>query len=390
MWGRAGAAEHAAALKQRSRKVVTLALRHFPADPKVGPGRYLVQLSRLALIGGGACAAVALAPRAATVAGDRLRIVILAAAVVLLAIGVGLPAWDHEILGSGAYLYARSTPEHELDAVLRAGTIKYYRDGAAATVSVRQLAGSLSVAIDGKINGSNGADMLTQRLRGMLPALLHGHPGDACIIGLGTGVTAASLLATGQGPACRYRRDFSRSLAGIRFLFERKRRCSEAASGAIDRGRRPVASVVDQSAIRRPHLRTLQSLDGGVAALFTREFFEAARARLKSDGIFCQWVHTYDIRAIDLQSIVHTFATVFPQATVWRVDDGDLLMIGGTGPSVESRLANVREHWRVGSVPAALSDVGIHDPAAPFELLSLYAGGPMGTRALWGWRANSD
>ena len=33
----------------------------------------------------------------------------------------------------------------------------------------------------------------------------------------------------------------------------------------------------------------------GVAALFTREFFEAARARLRSGGVFCQWAHTYEI-----------------------------------------------------------------------------------------------
>ena len=78
-----------------------------------------------------------------------------------------------------------------------------------------------------------------------------------------------------------------------------------------------------------------------------------------------------------MQSVVHTFATVFPQATMWQVDDGDLLLIGGNGASIQSRLTNISNHWRVGSVPATLSDVEIHDPAVPFELLSLYAGGPM-------------
>ena len=35
----------------------------------------------------------------------------------------------------------------------------------------------------------------------------------------------------------------------------------------------------------------------GVAALFTREFFEAARDRLRPGGVLCQWAHTYDISA---------------------------------------------------------------------------------------------
>ena len=50
----------------------------------------------------------------------------------------------------------------------------------------------------------------------------------------------------------------------------------------------------------------------GVAALFTREFFEAARARLAEHGVICQWVNTYDISQKDLASIVATFHGVFP------------------------------------------------------------------------------
>ena len=33
----------------------------------------------------------------------------------------------------------------------------------------------------------------------------------------------------------------------------------------------------------------------GVAALFTREFFEGARARLAPGGILCQWANAYNI-----------------------------------------------------------------------------------------------
>src|SRR5438445_3232597 len=66
----------------------------------------------------------------------------------------------------------------------------------------------------------------------------------------------------------------------------------------------------------------------GVASLFTREFFEAARARLEPDGLLCQWAHTYDISAEDLKSIARTFASVFHGGTMWLVGEGDLLFIG--------------------------------------------------------------
>jgi len=114
----------------------------------------------------------------------------------------------------------------------------------------------------------------------------------------------------------------------------------------------------------------------GVAALFTREFFEAARTRLKPDGVLCQWAHTYDMSDSDLRSIVRTFASVFPESTMWRVGDGDLLLIGTTGPDIESRLANIAERCRRPSIAAVLADVAVEPAAAAFVLLSLFAGGP--------------
>ncbi len=80
----------------------------------------------------------------------------------------------------------------------------------------------------------------------------------------------------------------------------------------------------------------------GVASLFTREFFEAARARLKPDGLLCQWAHTYDISPGDLQSIVRTFGSVFPQGTLWMVGGGDLLLIGARDGDILPRLDDGR------------------------------------------------
>ena len=86
-----------------------------------------------------------------------------------------LPPWDRELLASGAYKYAPYLGADDLETVLRAGTLEYYKEGAAATVSVRRLTGTTSLAIDGKVDASNAGDMLTQRLLGLLPVLLHGN-----------------------------------------------------------------------------------------------------------------------------------------------------------------------------------------------------------------------
>src|SRR4029434_1862026 len=108
-----------------------------------------------------------------------------------------LPPWDRELLASGAYKYAPYVGAGDLETVLRAGQLEYYKEGAAGTVSARRLTGTLSLAIDGKVDASNAGDMLTQRLLGLLPVLLHGHAQDIAVIGLGSGVTVAAALATG-------------------------------------------------------------------------------------------------------------------------------------------------------------------------------------------------
>src|SRR5205807_4444497 len=108
-----------------------------------------------------------------------------------------MPKWDRELLASGAYKYAPYMQTGDFDTALRAGRLEYYEDGAAATVSVRELAGTRSMSIDGKVDASDAGDMLTQRLLGLLPVLLHREPREICVIGLGSGVTLNAALSTG-------------------------------------------------------------------------------------------------------------------------------------------------------------------------------------------------
>jgi spermidine synthase len=290
------------------------------------------------------------------------------------------PSWDRDVLASGAYKYAPYLETSVFESVLRAGTLEYYKEGAAGTVTVRRLAGTLSLAIDGKIDASNGGDMLTQRLLGLLPVLLHGKATDVCVIGLGSGVTSGAVLAPGT-----VRRadvvEISPEVVEASHLFDRE-------NGSV-LSRPEVRLIVGDG---RSHLKfTPRRYDvivsepsnpwmAGVAALFTREFFEAARSRLKPGGLLCQWAHTYDISNADLRSIVRTFESVFPQGTMWMVGEGDLLLIGGADDAAPPALDGLAERWRLGTVPAALEDVGVGGSGTPFALLSLFAGGPREVR----------
>ncbi len=262
-----------------------------------------------------------------------------------------------------------------------------YKEGAAGTVSVKRMGGTRSLAIDGKVDASNGADMLTQRLLGLLPTLVHSGPRDALVIGLGSGVTADAVMVSGT-----VRRmdivEISPEVVEAASLFDEENRRVLRSPGVrllIGDGRTHL-----QLTPRRYDVIVSEPSNpwmAGVAALFTREFFEAVRRRLNPDGVFCQWTHTYEIDASDLRSIVRTFASVFPQGTMWLVGDGDLLLIGTQGNSIEQQLAGIAERAKSGSVAALLAETGVPRQSVPFFLFSLYAGGP-GDLASYGGSAD--
>ena len=343
--------------------------------PWLGLQATFLLISRLLLGAGIVIATVGAPPSTKQRRGRRLLVPLLAGGVAAV-VTLTIPRWDPDVVTSGAYKYARQMSVADWESTLGAGRLEFYKEGAAGTVSVRRVAGSLSLAIDGKVDASNAGDMLTQRLLGLLPVLLHPAPRDALVIGLGSGVTADAVLASGEVQ----RLDVVEISAEV-----------AAASRFFDRENH---DVLKKPAVRlligdgRSHLRLSDAQYdvivsepsnpwmAGIAALFTREFFEAARTRLRSGGIFCQWAHTYEIAEEDLRSIVRTFASVFPEGTMWLVGEGDLLLIGSAAANMEERLAGVADRSRAGAVRALLADAGVAPASAPFVLLSLYAGGP--------------
>ena len=166
----------------------------FVLIPHLGLQSSFVEISRVGAIGGIGVTALALLQHTRR----RALIGTFALAAAVTAVFGTLPDWDRQLLASGAYKYSRNLDSQTLDAILRAGKLEYYREGAAGTVSVRRMGGSRALAIDGKVDASNAGDMLTQRLLGLLPVLLHDRPVDALVIGLGSGVTADAVLASGE------------------------------------------------------------------------------------------------------------------------------------------------------------------------------------------------
>jgi spermidine synthase len=315
----------------------------------------------------GVGAAAALIVLFAGGASGRGRVAAGAIAGLVLALPFALPEWDRLLLSSGGYKYAAILRAPDLRSGLTAGELLYYGEGATGTVAVRKAGGTLSLAIDGKVDASNAGDMLTQRLLAHVPLLLHRDPKRVAILGLGSGVTLGAALTHPIDRADVL--EISPEVVTAARFFD-----AENHQATTD----PRARVIVGDG--RTHLLlTREKYDvivsepsnpwmAGIASLFTREFFEAARDRLEPGGVLCQWAHTYDISTEDLQSIVATFLSVFPNGTLWLVGDGDVLLVGGSEP-LDSQMAAMNERWQRPGVRADLAAVGALEP---FHILSLF------------------
>ena len=88
----------------------------------------------------------------------------------------------------------------------------------------------------------------------------------------------------------------------------------------------------------------------GVSPLFTVEFFELVRTRLTAGGLFCQWIHLYNLAEEDLRTVVGGFTDVFPETALFVLHDGDALLIGSPGafpaapqPVIEERIVRLAD-----------------------------------------------
>jgi spermidine synthase len=269
------------------------------------------------------------------------RIVGMAVAVCMALGALALPRWNLTSFSIG--FFRISMARDYIDMVERRHQRKkwqtpklvYYKDGIATTVSVDQWGKVFSMKNNGKVDASNDADMPTQISVGLLPLLLYDndHPPKVGLIGYGSGVTAGAVT---QYPI--------ESLEVV----ELEPAIYEAAHFFDDVNHRPtenpkVRAIVGDGRNFLSQRRDLYDVIisqpsnpwiTGVSNLFTREYFQSVKARLRQDGIFCQWAQLYEMAPWNIKAIYRTLANEFPYVMVFAAEDlsSDTILIASRKP----------------------------------------------------------
>lgn len=262
---------------------------------------------------------------------------------------VSMPSWNRMLLSYGRYKDFRTIEGDILrsswwEALWRGNSILmryergrellFYGDGAGGFTSVERLTdnmgrGRLTLLNSGKPDASSHGDRSTQTLLAHLPLLFHPDPKRVMILGLASGMTAGEALLY---PVER--------VDALEITDQVVKACKLFSAWNNDCLENPRLNVLIQDG--RNHLAlTTERYDvivsepsnpwmAGLANLYSREFFENVKERLEGNGIFVQWIHSYEMDWPTFALVGRTFASVFPHSALFATltGVGDYLMVG--------------------------------------------------------------
>ncbi|HEY3161179.1 MAG TPA: tetratricopeptide repeat protein [Vicinamibacterales bacterium] len=110
----------------------------------------------------------------------------------------------------------------------------------------------------------------------------------------------------------------------------------------------------------------------GVAALYTTEFYERARARLTPKGYISQWLPAFGVPQSMILSMVRSFVDVFPNAVLLSGASSNLLLVGAN--DARNEIDPDRLVAALRNAPAAQMDLQRLDLGTPREIIGMFVG----------------
>lgn len=282
------------------------------------------------------------------------------------------PAWDPNVLNSGAFRRKNLQASFdEFRQMVGKGKILYHRDGADCTVAVIQTprgkdSTQLILVVNGKTDASTEGDLATQLLTAHVPLVLHPRAKDVLVIGLGSGITAGGVL---QHEVRRLDLvEISREVVEAQSFFapfNNQAMLDPRLHLTVDDARTFLRTVPRRYdvIINEPSNPWIS----GIGALMAEEFFREARRHLNPGGVFVQWIQGYEFSDDLFRTVLATLRKAFPHISGWVSLAGDYYFLcSAEAPGTDLKAA--AEEMAKPKVSQSLKRVGISSLAT---LLSL-------------------
>jgi len=286
---------------------------------------------------------------------------------VLLALNSGTGSRGRVVAAVGAVAFAATfllVPPDFLEAQFesRFGKLRFYREEITDTIMVTESADGERMIRYGDGRGTAGTwTAFEDRMYAHIPMLLHDDPKRILQIGFGVGNTLASIARYPIESAICV--ELSPGVADAAPFFSRTNHDvleDPRVELVTNDGRNFLMATHEKFDVIRsdpPELHT-----AGVVNLYTREFYQMARAHLRPGGIFSIWVNTVFTPEEDLAKLANTFAEVFPYVSVWTGPAAYSWVFNGSMEAHDPDLQRLVEGFGIDAVREDLATVGIHDP----------------------------
>ena len=249
------------------------------------------------------------------------------AAAVLLAVLLSLGGLDQKKLASGVFR------AHQSLSLIN--DIVFYQDGKTASVAVTRSAdnilslrtnGKADASIDLKLN-SYTLDETTMTLAGALPLILQPNTRTVANIGLGSGITTHTLLASPLVASVDTIEIEPAMRDGARTFSARNQRAfADPRSSIIIEDAKTYFSSHQQ----RYDLIVSEPSNpwvSGVAGLFSVEFYRLLKRHLAPDGLFVQWLQLYEIDIERVASVLKALDENFSDYAIYATNFSDAIII---------------------------------------------------------------
>ncbi len=285
--------------------------------------------------------------------------------------------WSPNILSSGVFIYApeylsisEEFGEQNLIKGIESDTLLFYKEGF-SQVAVIERGPYLFLRVNGKTDASNSThDLEHEILTGAIPLILHPDPKDVLMIGLGSGISLGTATQFNE----------PENIDAIEIdpaVIEAAQYFKADNNDALNDLRVKVISADARNYLylteKKYDIISSQPSNlwvSGNAYLFTKEYYELAKSRLKENGLMFQWVQIYNFQSEDIKSVLKTFSEVFPHFYLLNNINGtDLFLIGALKEETVLNFNEIEKKFQNEKIQNELSRINIYDP---YEFLSYF------------------
>jgi len=252
-----------------------------------------------------------------------------AVSVALFAMSLLFVKYDVERMSSGVYRSGIAG---------NTGVGLYHSDGKTSTVTVSDIDDVRVIKNNGKPDASivmdperpRGSDEPTQILIAAYPLLQKPEAKSAAIIGMGSGMTTHTILASSAIESVDTIEMEGKVFEGARFFLPMNERAYNDPRSHL--------YVEDAKTFFSSHDKKYDIIVSeppnpwvsGVATLFSQEFYSRVKRHLNPDGIFAQWIHLYEIDVTLLATVFNALDAELEDYVVYRTSVGDIVIMASS------------------------------------------------------------